>query len=273
MNHITSTYQRFVISREQEQKWAAEHSHMTRILGWCMISVFVFQIISAVFTDWANIDILLLVGGHFVLQGSQAWIRSYLVVGVMACVAHLIMVGEAYLHREPLISNNTWVDHRDLAFWQEYVLPMGIYLGFALFCLATLKSRQLVFWTRTCKRWVSIFAGIIGLMYLISIITASLEYSPRKEMRQQHAAALTIVRDYARTHGSSHLSASIIAIKKTLAKDSSIQWAGIHYSPNSLMTLYDRNEKVSAPYDSDYNEFIKGPSGEWLKISIQFNEP
>ncbi|BDS06588.1 hypothetical protein NT6N_16280 [Oceaniferula spumae] len=272
MHDDPSHQSRFVVMRGQEESWAAKHCRLTRILGISMIAGFVFQIASAIFTDHLQVDIFLIIGGISILKGSQAWLRFYIFFTILMCVSQFIGIVVPLIKGEPLEISHKWVDYHDLAFWLEAALPLGFYIGFATLCLVTLKSRQLVFWTRTCKRWIRRVIYVVGAIYLIIFI---LWLSNRKSYQarvEQAKPSLQAVEDYVNTYAASSGYPHTETLKQRLADDPSILQVSIYYSPNSSMTLINRNEHDGYDEDWHYEHFVKTTSGNWILIRAKLKE-
>ncbi|MBK1830169.1 hypothetical protein JIN77_05510 [Verrucomicrobiaceae bacterium R5-34] len=263
---------RQVVTRKQEEEWAAKHSRITRILGWCLIVGFVFTLVSAFFTDHLHIDILMLAGGCAILNGSQAWLRFYLFVSCMIWSSQLIQTLVTFLRGEPLELDNAWVDYHDQIFWLELVLPIGVCLGFSLLCFMSLRSRQLVFWTATSKRWIKILVIIVAVVVAAQSISALFGKKKSQLRIKQAGTSLRAAESYARTHGAHISSPDYEHLKATIEKSPTIRQLSIYSAPNSGTTIYDWNEKGSLPDRNNYEQFVQTSAGTWVLIKAELKE-
>jgi len=272
MSNAPSPAARNVVTRGQEEKWAAKHHRLTRILGVCMIAGFVFILISAFFTDSLQIDILLIIGGCAILQGSQAWLRFYLSFSCLLCISQTIGIAAPLARGEPMELANSWVDYHDRAFWMEAMLLIGVYLGFAALCFITLRSRQLVFWTRTCKRWVKNLAFTAGVIVAI-VLAFSLIGKKNYDLQVKQAAqSLQAAENYARDHESNISASDYFDLQKTLKADPAVRQLSIYNSPNGSMAVYDWNEKGSSDDGWHYEKFIRTKSGKRVMVKAKLKE-
>ncbi|MBK1854760.1 hypothetical protein JO972_07305 [Verrucomicrobiaceae bacterium 5K15] len=263
---------RQVVTRKQEEEWAAKHSRITRILGWCLIVGFVFTLVSAFFTDHLQIDILMLAGGCAILNGSQAWLRFFTFMSSTSVIGQINEVLSPLIRNEPLEISRQWVDYHDLEFWQWAVLPIGLYLALATLCITTLRSRQLVFWTKICKRWVAGFVVVVAVIWSIVVIS-SLSTDQEKAMIQQAAPSLEVVEDYARAHGAVSVGGALLTFSEKMEADPLIRHVSLSSSPNGSMTLFKRHKLNYYSSEADYQKFIKSPTGEWILIKVDFEQP
>lgn len=258
---------RHIASRAQEEKWAAENCQLTKILGWSMIAVFCFSIVSAFFTDRAHIDILMLIGGIAIRKGSQAWIRFYCFISILLVIGGSANIAINTIRQEPFELHNQWVDHHDLTFWYEYIGPIGMLMGLASLCLVTLKARKLVFWTKSAKQWGGTFIAIILIFVAVGFTYPLFKQPNRKETKALIGNELDALRHYAKTSGTTYSTSTMNPAIQLLKQNPTVLKVDFCSSPNSSMNFY--TAASTSPNDNwDYEEFVKGPTGEWIQFRV-----
>lgn len=264
---------REVVTRGQEEKWAAKNHRLTKILGWCMITSFFLLLISGIFTDKLELDIILIIGGCAILQGSQAWLRFYIFLASVLCISEILGIALPLFRGEPIELNNRWLDFHDRRFWLEAVLPVGVQLAFTTLCIVTLRSRQLVFWTRTCKRWIG------GLVICVAVIGLTVVAVPifKKEVNEpdlkRAETSLQAAEKYAYDHGANISSPDFHTLQELVETDASIERLCLFHGPGSVTMIYNRRvESVGSNDDWDYEKFIRARSGRWVMVKAKLTK-
>jgi len=258
--------------REAEQLWAKRHHFPTRLLGGAIIASVVLSFVGSLLGDHLDFGgILLLIGGAYVLGGSQAWLRF---VTFLYCGAFAAGIGDLLwpiLTRQPFTLDSPrwqWVAPTDRDFWLWLVMPTGFVGALASLCLVCLRTRQLRFWTKTARIWGGVFGGIYLVGLGFGAYSTLREAGPNRRTADLFAGELAGLRRYLGTHGVATGSITD-PLRQTLAANPAVVGCVIRDAPGGGIRLLGRDDPDPPGDPHTYTEFLRLPSGGWAQLELE----
>lgn len=262
------------VDQAREEEVARRQSIPTKLLGWLLIGGFCLEVAGGFTGNHADLGgLLFLFAGIGVLKGSQASLRFatfFVVPGSVAWIVQLI--GSAVLDY-PVEIGNKWSDFRQLSFWTLGVSPAMLMLAESFLAVMAFRLRHIAFWTRT----VAMFAGIVGILWLIQMASDTLDWHHNRSMGREIPAEIQAARLLAKLYGGGISSTSINNWNRTfdpLEKVRKVDWMT---SPNGTIQVYDRNSRIGRSRSTyrieHYSEWLRLPSGKWGKLELELILP
>jgi len=256
-----------VSDRRDEEAFAKAHSNTTRILGWLSISYFVLLLGTRLLQGTLDLSAFCwLAAGIMIKEGRQSAVRFVAFLGLFISIVGITQLVGLTALETPIEVGRKWCGFKDFELWSGFISHLG-YMGcLGTLALATLRARQLSFWTRTVKLW----GGIIGALLLILTTFGVWQSHRAGDIARERADEIELVRTYVRTFGTSWSTTSSAIVEK-MESNPRIRSVRIHSSPSSLMILLERKKSSdSKPETRKFTEFLRDSSGNWIMIEIEF---
>lgn len=259
--------------RAEEERLAKERSFPTRLFG---ISVLVVQALSiaAGLDGWSvQVDLVSIIAGFMLLQGSQAWLRFMIFVTSLSAVALWFELLPALFQWQPLESgfgpDPAWLSSDMLRFWTHHVPVVGFETALAALGVIALKSRRLVFWTRTA-RWVGgTVVGVVVVVGIWSLVHQVLEFRDRRAFEREHAVELGAI-EHALSGVTSTFGLPVMdELDAFLDERRTVSGVVWHHSPRGSSRIYRLTDGGgNDEREPDHTAFMRNGAGGWGRIEI-----
>lgn len=253
-------------AREEEEAFAKKHSRPTRILGWLVIGGIIMQVAGGF--SRLGLDLggpLFFIAGAMILKGSQAWVRFVAVAGsfvMLACIARLIW---PLVLPEPVKVRSAWYSYGDLLLWTTFICPSVYFVAEAILAFVVLRHRQLICWTKTTK----VFTLIVGAIFLIQASLVVARDLKNKELVRRFPVEIRKAEDYFKAHGTT-LFAPTHPDAEELMSSPALHSVTLSTRSSGGIILPIKTSSVPRKQRRKATHWVKLPSGEWGKISIEF---
>ena len=262
------------VDQAREEELARRESMPTKLLGWMLIGGFCLEVAGGFTGNHADLGgLLFLFAGLAVLKGSQAWLRFTTFFVVPGSVASIVYLSGSIALGYPVEVGSKWADYRHPSFWTLAVSPAMLMLAESFLAVLAFRLRRIAFWTRT----VAIFAGIVGILWLIQMASDTLNWHHNRSMGREIPAEIQAARLLANLYGGGSSLISINDWNRTFDPLERVRRVNWMTSPNVTMQVYDRKSRIGSSRSSyrieHYSEWLRLPSGEWGKLELEVKLP
>jgi hypothetical protein len=260
-------------TREEEEKFAKQHSMPTWLLGWMLIAGFILQIAGGFTSSKVDLGgIIFLIAGLKVKDGSQAALRFVIFLTSLSAIAFASLIWDA-AHLRPLRVGDVGYFADDLKFWILGISPPVYLLAESILGVTALKTRQLPFWTKTVRVWAVIF----GIFYGILSAQGIRKWQRNRLVERTMAPELAAARAYIATATPGVLSSSSFAASQAAfsayPQIEGISWRG--GSGGIGFGIYTRKPELTPLGGSscEYTMWLRDAGGNWGELEMTLTLP
>lgn len=261
--------------RESEEKWACLHSMPTRVLGWMLIGGCLLQFVAGFMNSGVDLGgLVYLIAGICVLRGSQAALR-FVVFFCAGVVPGLIQLAWNSFQLRPILVDDVWYPIEDIKFWTLGVSPLVYFLGEFILGVLALRTRRVIFWTKTVK----VSATVFGVLLLLGGAIAVQGWMRKRSVEKGFPAEIAAARSYIESSAASTVSGTSMRSAESLFSSYprvvEVTWKS---DMNSNLRLYHRGLAATDGLSTGevshrHSQLVRDHSGKWGEVELELIQP